>query len=230
MPTRSNLPASGGQKPQTADHLAEKLSRGEASSLDALLALCPDEPLADLDELDRQWMTPREHAKWWTRAAELRVQYPGFQEAYWYLEYMKYGRSRGKLPDRPLPNTGAPLADFVHARVSHGKALWSRDVSAGWTRLQFRDWLKLHIDGKIWIPPLWPEMCGWSEALHKSSASRTVSRAMRPRRLGSCSRRLRAPRRKGRPDEPAERRGHSGAAHGRSLASSATSLGPARWR
>jgi hypothetical protein len=158
MRTNTNPPARG-------DHLAKMLSRGEAPSLDVLLTLCPDEPLADVDEIDRQMMTTREHAKWWTRAAELRMQYPGLQDAYWYLEYMKYGRSRGPLPDRPLPDTGAPLAEFVRARISHAKALWSRDISARWTRLQFRAWLRLHIDGKTWIPPLWPDWSGWSEAL-----------------------------------------------------------------
>ena len=34
-------------------------------TLDMLLALCPDEPLADLDELDLRWMTAKEHARWW---------------------------------------------------------------------------------------------------------------------------------------------------------------------
>ena len=45
MTTNNNPPASGGQKPRTAGHLAAMLSRGEAPSLDALLGLCPDEPL-----------------------------------------------------------------------------------------------------------------------------------------------------------------------------------------
>jgi hypothetical protein len=151
--------------PPVDDLLAAMLARGDAPTLDALLALCPDEPLADVDENDRQFMTPREHAEWRREAAELRLQYPGFQDAYWYLEYMKYGWSRGPLPDRPLPNTGAPLKEFARARISHAKALWSRDIAAGWTQLQFRDWLRLHVNGETWIPPLWPDTPGWSEAL-----------------------------------------------------------------
>jgi hypothetical protein len=122
MSSKSNPPAT----PTVADNLAEMLSRGEAPTLDTLLALCPDEPLADLDERDLKSMTPREHAKWWKRVAELRMQYPGFQAAHWYLERMKYGA---------LPNPGAPLSEFVRARDSHAKAGWSRDISCGGTQL-----------------------------------------------------------------------------------------------
>jgi hypothetical protein len=112
-------------------------------------------------------MTAKEHAKWWIKAADLRMRYPGYQEAYWYREHMKYGHcfGRGPLPDRPLPRAGAPLNDFVQARISHAKAGWSRDVSAGSTLLQFREWLKLHVNGETWLPPLWPDGSGWSEAL-----------------------------------------------------------------
>jgi hypothetical protein len=151
--------------PPVDDLLAAMLARGDAPTLDALLDLCPDEPLADVDEIDREGMTARRHAEWWSWATDLRIQYPGFEDAYWYLEYMKYGRSRGPLPDRPLPYAGAPLSEFVGARISHAKALWSRDVSCRWTQLQFRDWLRLHCDGETWIPPLWPDQPGWSEAL-----------------------------------------------------------------
>ena len=135
------------------DLLAAMLARGDAPSLDTLLALCPDEPLVDLDNHDLRFMTPVEYAEWQAGAAELRGQYPGFQTAYWYLEYMKYGWSRGPLPDRPLPDAGAPLKEFVRARTSHAKALWSRDVEAGNTQLQFRDWLRLYINGETWISP-----------------------------------------------------------------------------
>ena len=69
---------------------------------------------------------------------------------------MKYGS---------LPSDGAPLSEYVRARISHAKALWSRDVSTKQTRLQFVDWLRDHIDGKTWIAPLWPYGEGWSEAL-----------------------------------------------------------------
>jgi hypothetical protein len=140
--------------PPVDDFLAAMLSRGEAPPLDMLLA--PDEPLADLDDNDRKWMTGQEHAKWWRRAAELRLQYPGFQAAHWYLEHMKFGN---------LPKPGAPLSEFVRARDSHAKGLWSRDISAGWAQLQFRDWLRSHINGETWIPPLWPNHPAWSEAL-----------------------------------------------------------------
>lgn len=150
---------------QVVDFLTETLSRGEAPSIDWLLALCKDEPLADVDEISRGRMTAKEHASWWRRAADLRLRFPGFQAAYWYLEYMKYRRSCGPLPDHQLPDAGAPLIEFIRARISHAKALWSRDVWNGWTQLQFRDWLRLHIDGRTWIPPLWPDAPGWSEAL-----------------------------------------------------------------
>jgi hypothetical protein len=66
MPTNNNPSARG-------DHLAVMLSQGKALSLDVVLSLCPDEPLADIDELDRQFMTPREHAEWRREAAELRL-------------------------------------------------------------------------------------------------------------------------------------------------------------
>jgi hypothetical protein len=123
--------------PPVDDLLAAMLARGDAPTLDALLDLCPDEPLADVDEIDREGMTAGRHAEWWSWATDLRIQYPGFQDAYWYLEYMKYGRSRGPLPDRPLPYAGAPLSEFVGARISHAKALWSRDVSCRWTSCSF---------------------------------------------------------------------------------------------
>lgn len=115
--------------PPVDDLLAGMRARGDVPTLDALLALCPDEPLADVDDIDRRDMGDRGHAKWLSWAAELRLQYPGFQAEHWCLERMKYG----SLPDRPLPNTGAPLKEFVRARISHAKALWSRDVAAGWT-------------------------------------------------------------------------------------------------
>jgi len=113
MPSNNNPPARG-------DHLAAMLSRGEAPTLDALLALCPNEPLADVDEIDRQMMTVKEHAKWSARATELHAQYPGYQEAYWYREHMKYGHcfGRGPLPDRPLPNSAR------QGRHHFGKASW----------------------------------------------------------------------------------------------------------
>lgn len=138
------------------DFLAEMLSLGQRCTIDELLELCPDEPLADLEDRDLKWVTAREHAKWWKRAAELRAQYPGFQAAHWFLEQMKYGN---------VPDPGAPLGEFVRARLSHAKALWSRDISAGGTRLQFPEWLGLHINGETWILPLWPDSPGWSEAL-----------------------------------------------------------------
>lgn len=167
MSSNRNIPSNGGQKPRTADHLAAMLSRGKAPSLEALLASCPDEPLADVDEIDRREMTAGEHAKLRSRAASLRMQYPGFQFAYWKLEHMKYGHcfGRGPLPDRPLPCAGAALSEFVRAQTSHTKAMWSGDVWTGRTQSQFRDWLRLHIDGKTWLPPLWPNLPGWSEAL-----------------------------------------------------------------
>lgn len=147
------------------DLLAAMLARGDAPTLDAILALCPNEPLVDLDDHDLRCMTPKEYAEWRARAAELHLRYPGFQAAYWYLEYMKYGWSRGPLPNRPHPYAGAPLKELVRARISHARALWSRDIEAGWTQLQFRDWLRLHVNGETWIPPLWPDQPGWSEAL-----------------------------------------------------------------
>ena len=150
---------------QADDLLAAMLLRGEAPTVEMLLALCHHEPLADLDDLALRWMTAKGHAKWWARAVATRLQYPGFQAAHWFLEYMKYGRGRGPVPDRPLPDTGAPLSGFVQARISHAKAGWSRDVSAGWTQLQFRDWFRRHISGETWLPPLWPDQPGWSEAL-----------------------------------------------------------------
>jgi hypothetical protein len=147
------------------DLLAAMLARGEAPTPDTLLALCPDEPLVDLDDHDLRFMTPGEYAEWRAWAADLSRRYPGFQDAYWYLEYMKYGQSRGPLPNRPLPHAGTPLREYVRARISHAKALWSRDIAAGCTQLQFRDWLRLHINGETWIPPVWPDSPGWSEAL-----------------------------------------------------------------
>lgn len=153
--------------PSVEDFFAEMLLRGQRCTIDELLALCPDEPLADLDDRDLKWMTAREHAKWWKRVANLGERYPGFQSAYWKLEHMKYGHcfGRGPLPDRPLPDASAPLVEFVRARISHAKALWSRDISARWTELPFREWLMLHINGETWISPVWPDKPGWSAAL-----------------------------------------------------------------
>jgi hypothetical protein len=138
-----------------ADILAEMLPRGEAPTLDAL-DLCPDEPLAVIEEPGGTRTTRNNNGAFWKKAYPLRAKYPGFQADHWVLEEMKYGNT---------PDAGAPSSEFVRARISHAKALWSRDISAGWTQFQFRDWLRLHIDGETWIPPLWPEGLGWSEAL-----------------------------------------------------------------
>jgi hypothetical protein len=149
------------------DTFVATLLRGRAATLDTLLALCPGEPLVDLPDCTLEWMTARAHGKWWKRAAELRLQYPGFQAVYWKLEHMKFGHCfvGCPLPHRPLPAPGSPLVEFVRARISHAKALWSRDISAGWTELQFREWLRLHVNGETWMPPLQPDAPGWSEAL-----------------------------------------------------------------
>jgi hypothetical protein len=71
---------------------------------------------------------------------------------------MKYGR---------MPMPGAPLREFVRVRISHAKALWSRDVQSKDTTLQFREWLRLHVSGGTWIAPLWPDEVwpdgGWAD-------------------------------------------------------------------
>jgi hypothetical protein len=123
-------------------------------SLDALLRLCPDEPL-DL-HLQASDATPSEYARWCKSANALRAKFPGYQQSHWKREEMKYGN---------LPCDGAPLKEYVRARISHAKALWSRDVGGKETRLQFREWLPLNLDGKTLTPPLWPDWEGWSEAL-----------------------------------------------------------------
>jgi hypothetical protein len=150
--------------PHAADPLRQMLHQGRAPSLDWLLALSPDEPLAEL-EPDESGKMKRVRGVGWTvvprtlRKSDwaLAEKFPGLQLSYRKLEHMKYGNT---------PPDGAPLSEFVRARISHAKALWSRDVSAGWTRLQFRDWLPLHIGGKFWMPPLWADWSGgWAEAL-----------------------------------------------------------------
>ncbi len=100
MSKKSDLPASGGQKPRTADHLAEMLSRGEALRLDKLLALSPDEPLGVIEEPGAPRTIPSNGGAWWKKACALRAEYPGFQADHWVLEGMKFGNT---------PNPGAPL-------------------------------------------------------------------------------------------------------------------------
>jgi hypothetical protein len=152
----TNLPAGRGQAPCIVDFLAEQLRRNFAPNLDTLLALSPDEPPADVDGLTRQLMTPAEQTRWWDTVGMLSAKHRGYQASPRKREEMKYG-------NRPADD--APLSDFVRARISHAKALWSRDVECGWTDLQFPDWLRRHVNGKIWITPLWPDDPGWSQAL-----------------------------------------------------------------
>ena len=140
---------------EVLDLLGTMLRCGRAPALDVLLALSRDEALADMDELTLH-VTPREHARWWEKACALRAKYPGFQAEHWCRERMKYGN---------LPDANAPLSEYVRARISHAKALWSRDVANKATRLQFREWLRLHVEGETWIAPLWPDPFGWREAL-----------------------------------------------------------------
>jgi hypothetical protein len=148
---------------QGTDPLLQMLHEGRAPSLDWLFALSPNEPLAELDPEESEKMKPVRGVGWTVVPRTLRKsdwalaeKFPGLQLSYRKLEHMKYGDT---------PPDGAPLSDFVRARISHAKALWSRDVLAKHTKLQFRGWLRLHIDGQIWIDPLWPDWPGWSEAL-----------------------------------------------------------------
>jgi hypothetical protein len=149
--------------PHADDLVLQMLRQGRSPRLDRLLALSPDEPLAELDP-DESGKMKRVRGVGWTvvprtlRKSDwtLAEKYPGLQLSYSKLEQMKYGDT---------PPDGAPLSEFVRARISHAKALWSRDVLAKHTKLQFRDWLRLHIDGQTWIDPLWPDWPGWSEAL-----------------------------------------------------------------
>jgi hypothetical protein len=150
-------------KSPVSDYLAKMLSQGRAASLDKLLALCPDEPLAELEPGESTKMgqvrgigwtgVPRPLSKADRALAE---RYPGLQLSHRKLEHMKYGNP---------PQDGAPLSEYVRARISHAKALWSRDLSARWTKLHFRDWLRLHVNGETWIPPVWPNSSDWSQAL-----------------------------------------------------------------
>jgi hypothetical protein len=156
MPANNKPPARG-------DHLAEMLSRGEAPSFDELLALSPDEPLAELEPGESMKMGQVRGVGWvpvprtLTKASRaLAEKYPGLQVSYRKREHMKYGNT---------PKDGAALSEYVRARISHAKALWSRDIESRKTRVQFRDWLPLHIDGKTWMEPLWADWSGWSEAL-----------------------------------------------------------------
>jgi hypothetical protein len=121
-----------------------------------LLALCPAEPLVApkiqcLPE-ERETILP----KMMREIYDLAARFPGYQADYRKREEMKYGM---------LPRDGAPLKEYVRAGLSHAWAIWSRAVENGWTRLQFRDWLALHIDWQTDIPPLWPDQPGWREAL-----------------------------------------------------------------
>ena len=145
MHSEDSPAASGGQA--TYDLLRSQLLRaGRAPSIGALLALSPDEPLAEFEPDESQklgqvrgigWtLVPRKITKAGRKLAE---RFPGLQLSYRKRERMKYGS---------LPSDGAPSSEYVRARISHAKALWSRDVSTKQTRLQFVDWLRDHIDGK----------------------------------------------------------------------------------
>ena len=157
MHVTANPPPSHGKVRYVVDRLADQLRRNSAPPLDDLLVLSPDEPLADDCGRIRQYMTTGEHADWWKMASALRAKYSGFQVSPPKREEMKYGNP---------PTDDAPLRDFVRARISHAKALWSRDVEGNWTSLQFSDWLRLHC---------------------KSCALRVTCPALRRRELGDCA-------------------------------------------
>jgi hypothetical protein len=153
MPTNDNPPARG-------DHLAEMLSRGEAPSLDELLALCPDEPLSAAEPYehtlpDREGLIKTKcgtyvivQHEWTKRQLELRRRYPGLQLDYHFREARKYNSPYGE-----------PLSGWVRELLNTAKMHWSRAVetfAAGWakrtgqcvhaTNSQFKDWLPGYMD------------------------------------------------------------------------------------
>jgi hypothetical protein len=146
---------------QVSDLYYEMLLRGLVPVLDVLLALCPDLPLGPPEGLamvqapDHGWV-PGERRRWTKKVVGLNAKYPGYQPGHRVREHMKYGNR---------PEDDAPLADLVRARISHAKAAWCGDLEAGRTKLQFRDWLPLHLDYQTLVKPVWPDDKGWSEAL-----------------------------------------------------------------
>lgn len=145
----------------TVDQLAKMLRQSKGPPIEELLNSCPDQPLGPpegrimVQKRGVGWIEGKrqKHRK---STLALRKRYPGYQSGYKVREEMKYGN---------MPNEGDPLREYVRARISHAKALWSRDLDTRETRLQFVDWLRDHVNGKTWIAPLWPFEPGFYEAL-----------------------------------------------------------------
>lgn len=137
------------------DFLAEMLPRGEAPTLDALLALSPDEPLLAVEYYkdtlpDRDGLIKTTRGtylivpcEWPKRQLELRKRYPGLQLDYCFREARKYNSPYDE-----------PLSGWVRELLTTAKMHWSREVAAhangargiNCTNLQFRDWLPGYMD------------------------------------------------------------------------------------
>lgn len=150
MPNRQSVPRHAAQ---AYDFLAEMARAGRAPTFELLLRFCPDEPLGPPEgrimvrRAGVGW-TCGERTCWQKPELRLRERYPGYQPGYRTRERMKYGN---------LPPYDAPLREFARARISHAKAVWSRDIANKKTRLQFIDWLPLHVDFQTLVAPVWPD-------------------------------------------------------------------------
>jgi hypothetical protein len=153
MPTNNSLPPDGEQH----DFYAAMLAARRSPTLDTLLQLATPEPLGPPEgEICTPSGLVKIRERWPKSVLVLTKKYPGYQPGYRKCEELKYGKN---------PGVGAPLSEFVAARLRHGLALWSRAIGANWTKLQFTDWLALHVDWQTETPPLWPDDPGWREAL-----------------------------------------------------------------
>ena len=121
----------------TSKELKAMLTSGHAPSLAMLLALCPDEPLVELDPIVRRSFTDAEYQCWKTDVLERRLKYPGYQACPRYREHMKYGH--------PFSNA-TPLSERIAVLLNHAKSKWSMLISNNWIQVQFKDWLPNYPD------------------------------------------------------------------------------------
>jgi len=154
------------QRRRVVSLLDEALSRRKVPALDALLALCPDEPLSaakpysgnspDRDGVIQTRLGPFiiVQCKWTKRELRLPERYPGLQLDYWFREVRKYNSPYGE-----------PLSGWIRELLITAKMHRSRAVQAhdnGWakskyggvcvtaTNLQFRDWLPGYLNEERW--------------------------------------------------------------------------------
>lgn len=138
---------------ETQDFIAAMLRTKRVPPLHAVLtfedAVAPPPPLGPPEGLIcRSNGTFATRKRWPDSVHKLAEKFPGYQPGHDMRERMKYD---------DMPDKDTPLMDYVLKRLNHARAVWSAKIDAKPTRLQFDEWLPLHLDFQTLVTPLWPD-------------------------------------------------------------------------